>query len=157
MKLPNFIFHILARFACRIALSRKPDEVLYTSGKPYMQRWFVIPHNRYCNIYVHNFLRSDDDRALHDHPWPSASILLIGEYAERLEYGLFRRREGHIYARRASCAHRIQLMGDEVLTLFITGPHVREWGFHCPNGWRHWKIFTKQIANGKTAGCGDYE
>ena len=27
-------------------------------------------------------------------------------------------------------------------SLFITGPVIREWGFHCPNGWRHWKQFT---------------
>jgi hypothetical protein len=23
----------------------------------------------------------------------------------------------------------------------MTGPKVREWGFLCPNGWRHWTDF----------------
>lgn len=49
-----------------------------------MLRWFVIPKNRFFNIYLHHILRSDDDRALHDHPWWNVSILLKGMYIEHV-------------------------------------------------------------------------
>lgn len=32
--------------------------------------------------------------------------------------------------------------GARAVSLFIAGPKVREWGFHCPNGWVHWREFT---------------
>jgi hypothetical protein len=47
-----------------------------------MERWHIIPRNRLFNIYLHHFLKSDYDRALHDHPWASLSIILKGEYTE---------------------------------------------------------------------------
>jgi len=38
----------------------------------------------------------------------------------------------------------------------MTGPRVREWGFHCPNGWRHWKDFVSQENKGEQGvGCGE--
>lgn len=39
-------------------------------------------------------------------------------------------------------------------TLFITGLKVREWGFYCPNGWRHWKLFCSNRGNNSTVGRG---
>lgn len=63
---------------------RPPDVVLGELTNPYMLRWWVIPRNPYLNIYLHKFLRSDDDRALHDHPWASMSILLSGQYNEEM-------------------------------------------------------------------------
>ena len=47
-------------------------------------------------------------------------------------------------------AHRIELTADATgplfpgcWTLFLFGPTVREWGFHCPQrGWVHWRDFT---------------
>ena len=39
-------------------------------------------------------------------------------------------------------------------SLFITGPVTREWGFHCPQGWRHWKDFTSYREVGEDGrGC----
>jgi hypothetical protein len=111
----------------------------------------VIPRNRLFNIYLHKFLRDDDDRALHDHPWISLSIVLRGGYIEHMPGAIKRRKAGQVVFRRATHAHRVELLRDgfclaeEVVpawTLFITGPKVREWGFHCPQGWRHWKDFT---------------
>ncbi len=65
------------------AFTRPPDFVVQApNGEVYLNRWHLIPKNRWFNIYLHHFLRSDDDRALHDHPWWNASILLTGEYTE---------------------------------------------------------------------------
>lgn len=40
-------------------------------------------------------------------------------------------------------------------TLFVTGPVMRQWGFHCPDkGWRHWKEFTAEGKPGEIGpGC----
>src|SRR5690242_14714107 len=66
----------------RIPDRRPPDVIIGGRDRPYMLRWFVIPRNRFFNIYLHHFHRSDDDRALHDHPWLNLSIILQGEYVE---------------------------------------------------------------------------
>lgn len=50
----------------------------------YMLRWWKIPRNWAFNIYYHIVRRSDDDRALHDHPWWSFSIVLEGGYHEHM-------------------------------------------------------------------------
>lgn len=159
MRLPNFIRQSLFRWALAHGNSAV-DFVIGDSLDPYMLRWYVIPRNRVFNVYLHLILRSDDARALHDHPWPSVSALLSGELGEwRLAKGKaeFRQfREGQIVFRRASAAHRLVLPhpGKSALTLFITGPKVREWGFLCPRGWRHWRDFTAPGDSGRVdKGC----
>ena len=123
-------------------MKRPADQVIGGPSRPYMLRWYVIPRNRFFNIYLHHFLRSDDDRALHDHPWWNLSILLRGQYLEHTRDRVRHRRTGYVVLRRATCAHRIELIDGPVWTLFLTGPKIRSWGFHCPQGWRHWRIFT---------------
>jgi hypothetical protein len=122
----------------------------------YLRRWHVVPKNRWLNIYLHQFLRSDDDRALHDHPWWNVSILLRGAYLEHTEEAPpVLRRAGQIAARPADRAHRVELIERlPVWTLFVTGPKRREWGFLCPRGWRHWRDFTSASDGGATVGRG---
>lgn len=139
---------------------RAPDFTITQSGVPYLQRWWVIPRNRWFNVYLHHFLHSDDDRAKHDHPWWNCSIILRGSYLEHIEVGAHpyiprHRGVGSIVFRRATTPHRIELFaGKSVWTLFLTGPVVREWGFHCPGGWRHWKQFVTQVPGGNETGRG---
>lgn len=147
---------------------REPDVFIGGRADPYMKRWHIIPRNKFFNIYLHHFLRSDDDRALHDHPWWNVSILLKGEYIEHLP-GNKRRRlcAPCVKFRGAESAHRIELCHARpcfwqtekapelpVWTLFITGPKIREWGFHCPQGWRHWLEFTANNGKESTTGRG---
>lgn len=128
---------------------REPDFVIGGYDRPYMNRWFVIPRNRFFNIYLHQFMRSDDDRALHDHPWANCSILLDGTYTEHtIAAGGINRREvlraGSIRFRWSGrIAHRVELHEGPCWSLFLTGPRYRSWGFHCPEqGWIHWEQFT---------------
>ena len=60
---------------------------------------------------------------------------------------------------RIGMPHRIEIRGGEQCwTLFITGPRIREWGFHCPQGWRHWRDYTKPGSYGQVGrGCGEME
>lgn len=138
--------------ALRRFFYREPDFIIGTPESPYMRRWWVIPRNRVFNIYLHNIVRSDDDRALHDHPWWNLSILLAGMYREITPAGLFFRGRGSFIFRRAESAHRLEVDGP-TWSLFITGPNVRTWGFHCPKGWVPWQQFcapgdSSQIGRG---------
>lgn len=55
--------------------------------------------------------------------------------------------------RTAKFAHRLELVQGPVWTIFITGPRIREWGFYCPKGWRHWTVFTDKTGNNIGKGC----
>lgn len=140
-------------------------------GAGYLLRWHLIPRNRWFNIYLHKFIGDDDDRALHDHPWWSFSVRLRGQLREHYKLpGLFEfspfgcgklieiveeRMAPRFVYRPATFAHRLELVGNKpAWTIFITGPRVREWGFHCPKGWVHW---TKMTAPDGTpiGGCDD--
>jgi len=134
--------------------------IIGEENNPYLARWFVIPRNRWFNIYLHHFHRSDDDRALHDHPWSNMSILLRGSYIEHLPGGdkILRRPTWKFWRwpkRGAEWAHRVELIdGRKVWTLFITGRKVRTWGFHCPRGWIPWTEFVEITSDENKAGKG---
>src|SRR5881392_3402104 len=68
--------------ATRRIASRPPDFTVGSPDRPYLQRWWLLPRNPVLNVYLHQFLRDDDDRALHDHPWDWCSVLLKGGYCE---------------------------------------------------------------------------
>lgn len=135
----QLLIKFLNKKAVRI-MSRPPDVVI---GNHYLHRWWVIPRNSIFNIYLHRILHSDDDRALHDHPWVNCSILLDGQYKEITPGGSYIRRAGDMALRSGKAMHRLEVIpGFPSTSLFITGPRYRQWGFACPQGWRHWKIFT---------------
>ena len=132
-------------------------------GEDYLTRWHIIPRNKWFNIYLHKFVGSDDDRALHDHPWWSVSFKLWGDQLIELaedERGFDE--DGNLfyidlyryihplwpYFRSATQMHRMILEGDSAWTLFITGPRVRDWGFRVTpkdggdeRGWMHHQEF----------------
>jgi hypothetical protein len=158
----------------------EPHFIIGGEDDPYLLRYYVLPRNHFLNIYLHKFMRSDDDRALHDHPWPFLSWIIKGEYQEhtpsRHEQDcamtrITQRKRWSIAYRPAKWAHRVELYRElyevarndhtphggplvrywgsrekPVWTLILTGPKVREWGFFCKDGWRHWEHFVE-------AGC----
>ena len=140
---------------------RSADFIIGGVEKPYLMRWWVIPRNRFFNVYLHRFMRSDDDRALHDHPWANVSVLLVGRYVEhRIRAGgtevRTERHAGSVVARLPRTAHRIELIDGPCWTLFITGPKVRAWGFHCRRRWVPWQEFTAEHDSGAVGkGCSD--
>lgn len=118
-------------------------------GSDYLLRRYLLPRNKVLNVYLHKFLGSDDDRALHDHPWYSLSCVLRGRLIEHREDGSCREiGRGKFTLRSPEYQHRIELpQGESATTLFITGPVVRTWGFICPNGWISWNEY------GSKGGC----
>lgn len=144
----------------------EPHFIIGSEDDPYLLRWFVLPRNHFVNVYLHKFMRSDDDRALHDHPWSFLSWIIKGEYIEHAVNTTTLRKRWSIAYRPAKYAHRVQLLRgaaiarertrvrpmrleQPVWTLIVTGPKMRSWGFHCPSGWQHWKRFDMRN------GCGE--
>lgn len=159
-------------FLCLI--SGRPHFMIGGAVRPYMLRWYIIPRNRWLNVYLHKFLRDDDDRALHDHPWWFISIMLWGSYVETrpTPAGVFHssdryvRRVGWVREtrrgwlsvafRRATDQHRVMLDNGYCWTLVVTGSKVREWGFWCPKGFVVWHKFVAANDPGDVGpGCGD--
>lgn len=163
-----------------LTIPRAPDFVIGDPAKPYLRRWWVIPRNRFFNIYLHQILADDDDRALHTHPWVNCSILLKGGYIEHLPEGKMKfRRKFFPYFRKASAAHRLELYKkiwvwrraglkkrlefipiQPAWSLFITGPKIQEWGFICPQGFKHWRDYLgipegEARGNEKGKGCAE--
>lgn len=167
---------------------RKPDFIVGSSDNPYLLRWYITPWRRWLkqaeqrptlwnklkgwtsvilpNVYVHKFMRDDDDSALHDHPWFWCSIIIENEYIEHTiaAGGIHHRKHrkaGSIAFALPWKAHRVELLKDPdslawqwdepqakkpCWTIFMTWLRVREWGFHCPErGWVHWKKFTMEL------------
>jgi len=160
----------------------KPHFVIWTEPpeegeKPQLLRWWLIPRNRWFNIYLHKTIRNDEDRALHCHPWNSVSFLLAGRLGE-YRFKHFKLLESYGFRpealkdhgqqefrelkkfrpvfRKATEAHRLNLPGQgHAWTIFITGPKIRNWGFHCPKGWVPWQKFCQIDNPGKPKGCGE--
>lgn len=132
----------------------------------YMNRWWIIPYTKFPKwwrdrvgflrwierkmpaVRVHEILRSDLDRELHDHPWPFVSIILRGGYTEvRPKYdrsGLYTGEEaifhgpGSILFRRSKDFHRLvlptKMLGgfpayEVAYTLFISFAYTQKWGY----------------------------
>lgn len=134
---------------------RDPDLVI---GDDYLRRWWVIPRNPYRNIYLHYILHSDSDVALHDHPWENESVIIDGSYIEHTPEGQFVRQAGETILRPATALHRLEIPegGQPVISLFLSGPKVRDWGFACPEGWRPWWEMMSPEGYGKlNRGCGE--
>jgi len=118
-----------------------------------LQRTVAWATKRIGNVYVHRFVGDDPSDILHDHPSIAVSFILFGAYVEHTieAGGVHRRRRfsaGALRFMSTRHTHRIELLRDAqgralpCWTLFFFGPAVREWGFHCPNGWVHWKAFV---------------
>jgi hypothetical protein len=112
---------------------------------PIMHRYFVVPRNRFFNIYLHNIHRSDEG-GLHDHRMANITIVLQGHYYDQrfettpvvgkpLPRTVLRLVEPlRPVFRRAAMPHRVILehsRGESraFWSLFIGLPHVRNWGF----------------------------
>jgi len=144
---------------------RQPDLTIAPDGSPYLYRWHVVPRNNEANVYFHIQVQSDPDRPLHDHPWDNTSVILSGGYDEVLfipestascggprEYWTRKLRKGDVVHRPATQAHRLILPKDipYTMTMFTTGPHVREWGFWTPDGWVHNDKYTELLPDGRS-------
>lgn len=118
------------------------------SQEPYLERYYLLLRDRKrfpFNVFLHKFLKGDPDD-VHDHPWPYFTLILKGGYYEWIpEFDLHGtkigetrhwRGPGHFRLCPADSFHRIELAPSVTAwTLFVPGPHKREWGFLENNQW----------------------
>ena len=111
-------------------------------NEPYLERYYLFLKDRKAfpfNIFLHKFLKGDPDD-VHDHPWPYATLILKGGYYEwtpnfdsqgtKISETRHWRGPGHFRICSPNSYHRIELKdGVTAWTLFMPGPHKRDWGF----------------------------
>lgn len=135
---------------------------------PYLLRWYVIRTAKFA-IFIHKFIRSDEDRALHDHPWNFIVIPIWRGYHEHYKSP---RPSGEVYEgcrrvlpiigarfRRATYRHRVELLRAyggipsdprqwyrelPSWSFFIRFKEFREWGFHTHEGWIQWNKWWQE-------------
>lgn len=117
------------------ANARSFDEIIHNDSV-YMRRWYLW-RNELSTARIHDILRPDDDRHLHDHPFDWAfSLILEGGYTEeRLktpgDVGTYTThyRAGDMNLIKRGEYHRISSVLPDTRTLFITGKPTKGWGF----------------------------
>ena len=101
---------------------------------PLMIRYFIL-RTPLLGIYIHRFLRSDNDRHVHDHPWSFWTLLFHRGYWEHLPDGsrVWRRRWSLLF-RPAEWQHWVEI-SEPVWTLVVRLRKKRDWGFITQVGW----------------------
>ena len=119
-------------------------------NEPYLERYYPLFNTRQhtgFNVYIHKFLKGDPDD-VHDHPWSYATFILAGGYyewvpvfntiGEKINEIRYWRGPGHFRICKPNSYHRVELKpGVTAWTLFMPGPHRRQWGFLVNNKWIH--------------------
>ena len=125
----------------------EPDLVLYVNnseGTVYLQRWWLErtigeDGRGQDGMYVHTF-EGDDPASLHNHPWPSASLMIQTGLIEESHQGTVLIEPGTLYVRPARFRHRLLLRrGNDnrplhAMSLFATGGRAQSWGFETQEG-----------------------
>lgn len=129
----------LVRRLCERVAARLPMRAITgIDGSTFLERYVLLTRGpKRGNVYLHRFLRGDEDRELHNHPWYGLSLILVGGYreerrcwtpeGERVETRDVR--PGALNFISPHTFHRVELNQGPCWTLFITGPVVQSWGF----------------------------
>jgi hypothetical protein len=126
-------------------LSKIPHRTIVNCDRdPLLTRWYLI-RTAPIAVFLHLFHRSDEDRALHDHPWNFITVILWNGYLEHTPAGIKRRWPFTIHYRPATWQHRVELInGRKPLTLFIRFREHRVWGFWEKTGFIAWNKWWQQ-------------
>ena len=108
------------------------------NGQPYLDRYFAAGWNPTTRrpgpaVFLHHFLASDPQDAVHSHPWGwSASLILAGGYREErcgVDGQVIVRdyHPGDVNVLEADDTHRIDLLATDCWTLFLAGSFEKAW------------------------------
>lgn len=135
-------------------------------SSPLLERWTILS-TPIGKLRLHHFLRSDEDRELHDHPWSYVSLIVAGGYTEEIAPAAYRqksyrfdppltaapqterhwRRAGSLLFRSARWMHRIEIApGRDAWTLIWMTRRSRTWGFFTGRGWIRWDRYVASAA-----------
>lgn len=118
------------------ALPSEPDETLdHSVHGPYLRKWLIARLPDGTARYAHQFLRSDADDELHDHPWDNDTLVVTDGYWNVSPKGRIWLGAGDRLHRAAGDFHRVQLEpGLLPFTIFDHGPKINIWGFLGADG-----------------------
>ena len=112
---------------------RKGDDIYLTRLTVLRTPWF--------QVLLHWINKPDSDHGMHDHPWWFMGFVINGEYIEQrasvhpdgfehclrnLSYKTVR----FLIWNPKSRAHKINMTHGRVVTLLLTGPKTKSWGFY---------------------------
>lgn len=114
------------------------NEALGKPECPYMYRWAFIFFG--YSIRVHHWIRSDDKRFFHDHPWSFVTVVLKGSYTDvspatdiqGVERPFVKKdtlTAGMVKYRAAEHKHYVDVPKGGCWTLLFCGRAKRKWGF----------------------------
>ena len=132
-------------------LDKIPNKTIVNCDRqPYLRRWYLFRTKPFA-IFLHRFFRSDEDRALHDHPWPFITFILWRGYIEHTQTCKENHceRPSHKSAKRkwpmmvcyrpAEWRHRVELVkGKPAWTIVFRFRERRMWGFWERTGFLPW-------------------
>lgn len=114
---------------------RRPMRLIRIDGQPYLERYHIAKIGP-IRIWLHHFVREDEERAVHDHPWSALSLILTGGYTEEHIEDSFAFNYRDLKAPRWNWIpwhkqHRIVAVSKDTWTLMLVGPRTgREWHFY---------------------------
>ena len=94
---------------------------------PYLYRWTFLFFN--FSIRIHRWIRSDDKRFFHDHPWNFISVILKGKYVNVTPKGSFPVKAISRWKSNALDRHYLEIPKDGAWTILICGRPYHKWGF----------------------------
>lgn len=101
---------------------------------PIMRRWIL--QTPLGSVRLHHFVRPDDQRHLHDHPWWFITLVLKGGYTDITMIDGVKHQDvlkpGSIRFRPSHHTHIVDTQNS--WTLVITGRLRRKWGFWTEHG-----------------------
>jgi|GEM_PF-870913 len=116
-----------------------------TNKEPYLVRYYLLFKDREkfpFNVFIHKFIKGDDDEDPHDHPWGFFHIILSGGYWEnvpmkisenKFDRGFCKvwRPAGYWNIVSSDYTHRIELRDGEPnpWTIFVPFKRNNHWGF----------------------------
>lgn len=98
---------------------------------PYAYRWVFIFFG--FSIRLHHFLRSDDKRYFHNHPWWFFTFVLKGGYTDVSPAGRDTLKRFSLRYRKAEHLHYVDVPTSGCWTILITGRPLNKWGFWVNN------------------------
>ena len=102
-------------------------------------------HSSRNSLLLHHFLKPDDDKHLHNHPWAGRSTILSGGYVEDSLDGLKTLKPFDSNMITADTYHCVKSIQPNTWSLVHTGDKEGEWGFLVDGEHIHYLDYLNDI------------
>lgn len=109
-------------------------EIRSKTGDLHFRRYRIL-WTPWFAIYIHNILKSDEDKHLHDHPWNILIFILKGGYVEMMKDSCCERPPGSLFFHKSTVVHKIKTLYGPTWSFVMTFGKNRLWGYDTEIGW----------------------